>query len=115
MITVWKDGIKKEIRDYLEDTPDSEEQRLSNRIKKLQVVVIMQAIVIAILLVMQTTHLSVRAAIVVVVAFGAVIAVGMIYFMNLVPESADKPGTIASSNDTAAEKPEQPGPSDAVT
>ncbi len=115
MITVWKDGIKKEIRDYLEDKPDSEEQRLLNRIKKLQVVVIMETIIIAILLVMHTTQLSVRAAIVVVVVFGAVLSVGMIYFMNLVPENADVPDAIAPPHDTNTGQPEPPGPSDAVT
>jgi hypothetical protein len=86
MITLWKDSIKKEIRDYLEDRPDTTEQRLINRIKRLQVIVIMQAIVIAILLVMQTTSLSVRGAILVVVALGAVIAVATLYMTNAAPE-----------------------------
>jgi len=86
MITLWKDSIKKEIRDYVEDRPDTTEQRLINRIKRLQVIVIMQAIVIAILLVMQTTSLSVRGAILVVVALGAVIAVATLYMTNAAPE-----------------------------
>ena len=115
MIGAWKDGIKKEIRDYLEDKPDTEEQRLVNQVKKLQVVIIMEAIVIAILLVMHTTQLSVRAAIVVVVLVGAVISVALMYFMNLVPQETDRLEAPAVSDDVGREKTELPSPGDTVT
>lgn len=115
MISNWKDGIKREIRDYLEDKPDTEEQRLINQIKKLQVVVIMEAIVIAILLVMHTTNLSVRAAIVVVVLLGAVLSVGLMYFMNLVPKEDDRPQAIVIAEEGTAVRTELPGPDDRTT
>jgi hypothetical protein len=115
MITVWKDGIKKEIRDYLEDKPDTEEHRLVNRIKQLQVVVIMQTIVIAILLVMQTTHLSLKAAIVLVIVLGAVLAVGIIYFMNLVPEVKGQEDASAPPNSGNRGKTELSNPVDPVS
>jgi hypothetical protein len=115
MISSWKDGIKSEIRDYLEDKPDTQEQRLVNQVKKLQVVIIMEAIVIAILLVMHMTQLSVRAAIVVVVLVGAVISVCLMYFMNLVPQEAEEPQAIVISEDANRDRPELPGPEDPVS
>jgi hypothetical protein len=112
MISTWKDGIKREIREYLEDKPDTEEHRLLNQVKKLQVVVIMEAIVIAILLVMHTTHLSVRAAIVVVVLVGAVLSVTLMYFMNLVPQEEDQTEAIVIADHARSSTAELPGPED---
>jgi hypothetical protein len=105
MISVWKDSIKKEIRDYLQEKPDTEEQRLINRIKRLQAVVIMQSIVIAILLVMHSTSLSVRGAILVVVGLGAVMAVAALYVTNAVPGVAGSLDKSPVPEDTGADPP----------